>query len=311
MTAPFLPPVAFRPGPFRRLDALAAGYGRRDIDAFLAAGLWVTLRKGIYVDAEVVRSATATARHALDVAAAVLVVEDGVGSHESAALVHGLELWPAPSRQVTVSRPGRDRVLPLRGTAPGLVLHGRAVPAADRCERFGAPVTTPARTIVDLATDRDFTTALVAAESALRGGAVTAAGLRAAVATMRATGGAPAAAREVVEAAGPESESVLESLSWARFLEHGVELPRRQCWIGSPADRIGRVDFLWSRQRVVGEADGLEKYRADPESLIREKLRQERLERAGFTVVRWTWTDMVGKPAATIARIRAALRRTA
>lgn len=53
---------------------------------------------------------------------------------------------------------------------------------------------------------------------------------------------------------------------------------------------LARTDFLWEFA-VVGEADGLEKY--DDLSVLRaEKLRQERLERAGLVVVRWTMNDV-------------------
>jgi hypothetical protein len=92
------------------------------------------------------------------------------------------------------------------------------------------------------------------------------------------------AARATIAFANPLSESVLESIS--------------------------RVDFLWPDQRVIGEADGLAKYK-DILDLHAEKLRQERLERAGWTVVRWTWDAIWTNSAGTAERVRAALRRGA
>jgi very-short-patch-repair endonuclease len=64
---------------------------------------------------------------------------------------------------------------------------------------------------------------------------------------------------------------------------------------------------MWGAQRVIGEADGLAKY--DVVGALRaEKLRQERLERLGFTVVRWTWREMLVDTEETVARLRRALR---
>jgi hypothetical protein len=54
---------------------------------------------------------------------------------------------------------------------------------------------------------------------------------------------------------------------------------------------MARVDFYWDEFGVVGEADGHAKYRLSPDSLVMEKLRQERLENAGLTVVRWGWAE--------------------
>jgi very-short-patch-repair endonuclease len=66
-------------------------------------------------------------------------------------------------------------------------------------------------------------------------------------------------------------------------------MPEPQVWLGDASGTIGRVDFLWRRCGLVGEADGRVKYRDN--ELWLEKLRQERLEDAGFTVVRWTWAQ--------------------
>jgi very-short-patch-repair endonuclease len=66
-------------------------------------------------------------------------------------------------------------------------------------------------------------------------------------------------------------------------------MPEPQVWLGDEAGTIGRVDFLWREPCVVGEADGRVKYRDN--ELWQEKLRQERLEDAGFTVLRWTWAQ--------------------
>ena len=98
-------------------------------------------------------------------------------------------------------------------------------------------------------------------------------------------------------------------MSRAVFARHGLPAPELQARLSDSEGLIGRVDFLWRAERVIGEADGLGKYR-DILDLHAEKLRQERLERAGFAVVRWTWDDMWLHASQTVERIRWALTRS-
>lgn len=77
-------------------------------------------------------------------------------------------------------------------------------------------------------------------------------------------------------------------------------------WPGAPHARAAVA--LWPEPRVIGEADGPGKYK-DILDLHAEKLRQERLERAGWIVVRWTWDDIWTNAVGTANRIRAALSR--
>jgi hypothetical protein len=74
---------------------------------------------------------------------------------------------------------------------------------------------------------------------------------------------------------------------------------------------VGRVDFAWLEDGVVGEADGRLKYTdGDAVRVIEaEKERQARLEALGLVVVRWGWRDLEGTPPRMIERVREALER--
>jgi hypothetical protein len=109
--------------------------------------------------------------------------------------------------------------------------------------------------------------------------------------------------------ADPRLETVLESISWARFVEAGIALPDPQVWVTGASGRAWRVDFLFGG-RVIGEADGAVKY-AETDSLWREKKRQADLEAAGYIVVRWTWEEIVHRPQVVLARIALALAMAA
>jgi len=107
------------------------------------------------------------------------------------------------------------------------------------------------------------------------------------------------------------AESVHESVSRVMMHRHGLEAPQTQQWLRDAHGDWTRVDFLWRRRRTIGEADGMLKYDVDSEALRREKLRQERLEEAGFVVVRWTWDDAWHDGERTCRRIAGAFARGA
>lgn len=73
------------------------------------------------------------------------------------------------------------------------------------------------------------------------------------------------------------------------------------------------MDFLWEDAPVIGEADGLAKYRPTDwrttRDIVRaEKRREERLADLGYEVVRWGWED-ANDPPRLAHRLRAAFAR--
>lgn len=65
---------------------------------------------------------------------------------------------------------------------------------------------------------------------------------------------------------------------------------------------IGRVDALFAVARVVIEVDGLAFH--GPERFQTDRTRQNRLVAAGYTVLRFTWADLVDRPGPVLAQIR-------
>jgi very-short-patch-repair endonuclease len=76
-----------------------------------------------------------------------------------------------------------------------------------------------------------------------------------------------------------------------------------------------RVDFCWPSSRVIVEVDGLAKYGDTPHEVRvnkkRELERQRALEAEGWTVIRWTWDDLVRDPWALIRNLRPLLHAAA
>lgn len=246
------------------------------------------MRRGVYVTAAALadvadKPARKTALHA---AAVLSVLEcDAVVGGATAAHMWGLELLAMPGRIAVVSD-DPDAVARRRGDYEVLTA---ALPPGHRTGRWGVPLTSAARTVVDLARTSTFAEAVVVADSALRQRLCTVDALREVVGDCARWPGIERA-RRTVEFADGKSESVLESLSRVAMHEQGIAPPRTQAVIGT-----ARVDFLWEDVRVVGEADGLSKYQSDGvrstlDVVRAEKRREERLADAGFEIVRWGGT---------------------
>lgn len=70
---------------------------------------------------------------------------------------------------------------------------------------------------------------------------------------------------------------------------------------------IGTVDVLFTDAKLVVEIDGFAYHGAD--RFQSDRTRQNRLVGAGYTVLRFTWHDLVDRPYDVVAQVRAALAR--
>lgn len=214
-------------------------------------------------------------------------------SHSSAAVLWNLPLLGGLDHKVNVTvehRGGghRSKYLKYRTT--------RRVPDPHIVD--GLAVTSPARTVVDLARTRGFTAGLVAADAALHSGLCTGADLAQQSENSQGTPRARIAAL-VAEYADQRSESPAESLSRARFLYLGAPLPALQQSFYDGQEFLGRVDCWWEGPRIVGECDGLQKYGVGnhmaPEEASRvianEKIREDRIREHVDGFFRWIWND--------------------
>lgn len=277
------PPV---PLVLSRAQALAEGRTAVEVDALVRSGRWRSLHRGIYLTVPDLPDDGAH-RHACLVVAACLATSTAcVGSHTSAAQVHGLPLLRTPAGPPVLTR--------LRTAAGSEVARLVSdVPADHRGVVLEAPVTTLPRTAVDLARGGiDDLEAAVVLDAALR--RASRAELEQVLAHQR---GWPGSARARVRLARADGrvESPLESVGRLRFAQLGLPVPELQVLVGGREGPIGRVDFLWPEQRTVGEADGRLKYR-DPRDLYLEKRREDDLRDAGLEVFRFGWYDALHRP---------------
>lgn len=188
-------------------------------------------------------------------------------------------------------------------------LHRCTLPRHHLGKARGLPVTTVARTVIDVARTVPFRDGVVTADSALHRRLTTRADLERVLKDCWTWRGVRTAA-QVVSFADPLTESALKSVARVMFRDQGLPPPVPQVTLGDEHGVIGRVDFYWREHGTVGEADGLLKYDT-PGALAAEKLREDRLRDAGFQVVRFTLTQVICDPERTAARLRAAFARAA
>ncbi|MEX1182870.1 MAG: DUF559 domain-containing protein [Gemmatimonadota bacterium] len=68
------------------------------------------------------------------------------------------------------------------------------------------------------------------------------------------------------------------------------------------------VDFLWAAEKLVVEVDGYV-WHSSAAAFARDRRRDATLTAAGFRVVRFTWSDIVQTPEATLVTLTRALLR--
>lgn len=274
---------------------------RRLVDS----GELVAIRRGVYAKADALASRDPRRVHLVHVAAAWLVSHD-TASHESAAMLHGLDLFGRkPAETVTVTRPPDGRGS--RSSRSHIKVHAAELPRGHVTTQYGLPVTTAARTAIDIARDRPFMNGVVTADSALRGRKASKTALAAVLDACKGWPGAVRAGR-VIEFSDGRAESVLESCARVIFAERGLPPPQLQTEIYG-LEFIGRVDFFWPEYNTIAEADGLTKYRKTPALATDQLERDQLLREAGYKVVHFTWHQLFRQTLRVISWLKFAFAR--
>jgi hypothetical protein len=307
MTASYLPDTGRLANIATRAELVKAGLSVAQIRSKVSRGELVRLDRGVYAPAASVRSVGANARGELALRAAAMLAAlgpDAVASHHTAARILGLSLLGRDPAGIAISRvPGSGS----RGGWPGVRVHNAALPKGHLDRHLGVPVTTAARTVLDLARAAPFRAGVVVADSALRLKRTTKTELQAVIADCRRWPGLQRAS-EVVAFADGLAESPLESIARVAFRDCGLPPPQLQAVLGAGGRVIARVDFYWEQFRTIAEADGEMKYDNRFEATYQLR-RDAELRDAGFEVVHFGWHDIYDAPAQVAASIRAAFGR--
>jgi very-short-patch-repair endonuclease len=257
----------------------AAGIGPNAIKVRARDGRLVPRHRGIYQVGPI------AAPHAREMAALLACGDDAVLSHRSAAAIWGMR--PAHDGDVHVTT-RRHSATSRRGIR---VHRSRSLKAA---VRDGLHLTSPTRTLLDLAPHIPHDDLERAVEQALVVGLTTYERLERAAASGRR--GAARLGQALLTEPGltrSEAERRLRRLIRAARLPRPVKNARVEGW---------EVDLLWREQRLIVEVDGYA-YHRSRHAFERDRRRDVELTAAGYRVIRFTWRQIVDEPETVIARL--------
>lgn len=235
-------------------------------------------------------------------AATLACGEGSVLSHGTAAFVWGLwEFQPAEIDVIAPVEAGR-RISGIRR---------RFVPlpaAEERTLQHGVPVTSPSRTIIDVAGIVRVGALARTVEQAAVLGVLDVAEVDRILARHRRLG-APAL-RVILDEwrrHRPEQRlrSVLEAKMQRLLSNSRLPPPETNATLIAGTSSF-EVDFLWRDHRLVVETDGRQ-FHTGPAAARRDASRDAALAHAGFAVIRLNWSEVRHRPEATVARIAKAL----
>jgi hypothetical protein len=275
------------------LDELrACGLKREAVGVRVRNGRLHPLHRGVY--------AVGHARPTLEglfLAAVKACGLDAVLSHYAAAVLWRLLPWDGRRIEVTVRGAGTR-------THPRLRVHRTAhLEPGDIRVRDGIAVTSPARTLLDLASVVPYATLRRAARQAQSLGLVTVGELASVLQRPGPRRGRANLTRIVATGPAP-TRSELEDVVLDLLLSGGFERPD----VNVPLVLAGRrviPDFRWPSARLVVEADGAA-WHDNPTAREDDAERQALLEAHGERVIRVRWKQAVARRAETLRRIRAA-----
>jgi very-short-patch-repair endonuclease len=245
---------------------LRAVISARDIRKALADGQIHRVAKGVYALPKAPSALTAARSHG------------GVVSHLSAAEHWGMQMIVPPTLPHITLPPKKVR----RRTGQPCVLHWAEVPVE-------GDVTTPIRTVLDCLRILPLAEALAIADSALHQRIVDHDDLLAAAAKLR--GPHRRRLQRVVSLADGRSESVLESALRAILIEAGIEGFVPQIAVRD-SEFSALVDLGHPTLRIALEAEGFE-HHGTRQALVRDCRRHVALSVRGWTLLRFSWEDIM------------------
>lgn len=285
--------VRLQRGVVTRPQLIELGFTAGAIRHRLTSGRFRRVHRGVYQVGPIIP------RHARELAAVLACGPTALLGDRSAAGLWDLVPPPDdPSVPVDVVRIGgssRDR--------PGIrIRRVSRLDPADRAECGGIPVTSPARTLLDLAAvvgSRDLERAVARAE---RERLVDRDELEDRVARHGGRRGAPALRAVLERAGGP---ALTRSEAEVRFLrlvrKARLPAPKTNARVGGY-----ELDFLWRELGIAVEVDGYEFHSSRPR-FESDRRRAAELASRGIQVIPLTWKQIVEEGTATVVQVAQAL----
>lgn len=280
-----------------RTAARRLGVTAREIDRRVDDGLLIHLHEGVYQHA----AAPLTPKGRMS--AAVLACGAGaVASHRSAAWLHDLRGVPRWRSEITVGRTRLPRHL-------GMALHRTdQLEPVDVTSVDRIPVTTVARTLLDLGAVVPFEVVELAAQDAMIRDLVSGLDLicvleRVGKRGRRGTAALRAVVRGSLPPEGIESPLELDLLQLIESCPVPPPVLQHEIVI---AGRRYRLDVAWPHRMVIAEADG-RRWHSTRQEFERDLQRSRAIVGAGWRHYRYGWADVHQRPMTVRTELIAAL----
>lgn len=263
--------------PFRYDQLSELGLTRTSLAALVKQAQVRKILHSVYVDNDVPDS-----RRLRTEAARLVMPAHGVAAGCTASWLMGVDTF-APTARLDL-RP--EWMVPhglARGDRRGISVVEGYLDARDITAVDGIPVTTAARTGVDLLRRLGRPWALAAADGLAHADLVTRAELELRLPPLRGYPGI-VQARELAPLVEPRAESSGESVQRLRLIDAGFPAPVPQLEIHDHAGRfVGRFDHAYEEQLVLCEHDGAA-FHSNPDDVRRDFERRARVRRLGWRV---------------------------
>jgi very-short-patch-repair endonuclease len=277
-------------GVVSRPQLIALGLSADAIDRLIASGLLHPVHRGVYAVGH-----RRVSREGAWIAAILAAGPGAVLSHRSAAALWAIRQTARTAVEITGPRACRRA---------GIESHHELLAPDELTTHDGIPVTTPARTLFDLAavlTPRQLSHALNEAELRRLTSPIP---LDALIARHPRRKGTQALSR-ALELQRQQGETVIRSDFETAFLDftdrHGLPRPKMNQPLGPYC-----LDALWPRERLVVELDSYAIH-TTRQAFESDRARDRALTLAGYRVLRITWRQLTAEPHVLVEQIRTAL----
>jgi very-short-patch-repair endonuclease len=281
-------------------QALHLGLSERMVRSRLSTGRWIRLQPGVYA----VAGTPETSDRAV-LAACLSAGRIVAASHRTAASRWGLTKLEPREPEISVDRERGVRLA-------GVMLHRSRDLTSDHITAVGClPVTTPARTLVDLGQVapwyhvKDFLEHLISRRVLSVNQAHAALELH----SRRGRNGCGALRRVLDERAllDRPTDSILESAFADLAVAYALPRASFQHWVVTAEGKDRYIDFAYPELLIAIEVDGFE-HHATVAGFTEDRVRGNELVLLGWTVLHFTWPQVVHQPALVASVIAQALR---
>ena len=281
-------PAQLRSAPFTVQQAALYGVTREQLRGMS----WRRVGLAVFASNAVADSALARLR-----AASLRLPAEAAFSDSTGGWLYGMDTPPCDPIEATI----------LDGTKvtrrAGIKLHRSD--SFETSTAHGLPVTCRVRTVADLARRQDLVEAVVMLDMALHRRVTNATRLRHWADTNRGRRGV-AVLGQALELTEPATESPMETRLRLALVLAGLPRPTVQPTLRDESGTfLARPDLYYPGHRLAIEYDGA----THKDSIAGDNRRQNRLLEAGYRILRFTASDVLGNPSGVVSLVRRAIAR--